>query len=454
MPVRRQTRKKKKKKIFLITGLILLVALCLGGVYLNRTLSAKDSGKLQMFTVERGTIETYKSFSATLNVENSETISNTEGVTTIKELYVKAGQTVNKGDTLIMLGTGKIYEASISGTVNEMRFKKGDYIWPNVTLVQISDLEHLEIQIQVDEYDVKKVEAGQKCFVTIVPLSLEIETVITHVNRMSASNGRVAYYPVTAKLEVPDSVLPGMTVSVRMADETAENVLILPVAAISFDEDEKPFVYRKNGENMQKIPVETGLSDGMQIEIRNGLSEGEQIYAPVLSEEEETPGILTKLLRQIFGTRKVFNEEKAVRGPRQIQEGRSGANPPGNGANGETGPKPQTEGTGTPETAPQGGRPEQAETTSERSRPENRPDSVQTDQSESGEDSSRSGNESTESGGQRRIRGTSEDRQNAGTVSSGSARSEQGTESNPEKGSSQRAGSGRGRNESAEENAQ
>ena len=224
-------RRKNKKKKKLLPLIILLAVLGLAGFALSRNLTGKEETKMQMFAVQRGTIETYKSFSATLNVENSETISNTEGVTTIKELYVKAGQLVRKGDPLVMLGNGKVFEASIAGTVNEMRFKKGDFIWPNVTLLQVCDLEHLEIQIQVDEYDVKKVEVGQKCYVTVVPLSMEIETVITHVNRMSASNGRVAYYPVTAKLEVPDSVLPGITVSVRMADERAENVLTLPLAA-------------------------------------------------------------------------------------------------------------------------------------------------------------------------------------------------------------------------------
>ena len=318
-------RRKNKKKKKLLPLIILLAVLGLAGFALSRNLTGKEETKMQMFAVQRGTIETYKSFSATLNVENSETISNTEGVTTIKELYVKAGQLVRKGDPLVMLGNGKVFEASIAGTVNEMRFKKGDFIWPNVTLVQVCDLEHLEIQIQVDEYDVKKVEVGQKCYVTVVPLSMEIETVITHVNRMSASNGRVAYYPVTAKLEVPDSVLPGMTVSVRMADERAENVLTLPLAALSFDEDGKPFVYGKDGDNMKTIVLETGLSDGMQIEIKSGVTEGEQVYAPVLGEEEETTGPLTRLLRQIFGTHAVYNEEKAVRGARD--SGRSGQMP-------------------------------------------------------------------------------------------------------------------------------
>ncbi|MBO5537232.1 MAG: efflux RND transporter periplasmic adaptor subunit [Clostridia bacterium] len=457
-------KNKKKKKIWLV---ILVLALCLAGFALSRNLTAKEGQKMRMVTVERGTIETYKSFSATLNVENSETISNTEGVTTIKELYVKAGQLVSKGDPLVMLGTGKVYEASIGGTVNEMRFKKGDFIWPNVTLVQVSDLEHLEVQIQVDEYDVKKVEVGQKCYVTIVPLSMEIETVITHVNRMSASNGRVAYYPVTAKLEVPDSVLPGMTVSVRMADDRAENVLTLPLAALSFDEDGKPFVYGKDGDNMKKIVLETGLSDGMQIEILSGVTEGEQVYTPVLDEEEETTGPLTRLLRQIFGTHSIYNEEKAVRGARD--SGRNGQRTgtetgngqmPGREEQGSSGPRQNSEqGQSTPSEASRAaGEPGQAGpavssgTGETRERPGTRGQELPVSQSE------------TEAGSAERTR--SENVTDTGSAERTRPENETDTGSaeriRPEKGSgqqtgntqSQRSGSGRQRNESAEESAQ
>lgn len=477
-------RKNKKKKRFL--PVILVLALCLAGFALSRSLTAKEGQKMRMVTVERGTIETYKSFSATLNVENSETISNTEGVTTIKELYVKAGQLVSKGDPLVMLGTGKVYEASISGTVNEMRFKKGDFIWPNVTLVQVSDLEHLEIQIQVDEYDVKKVEVGQKCYVTVVPLSMEFETVISNVNRMSASNGRVAYYPVRAKLEVPDSVLPGMTVSVRMADERAENVLTLPLAALSFDEDGKPFVYEQDGENMKKIPLETGLSDGMQIEIRSGVTEGEQVYVPVLGEEEETTGTLTRLLRQIFGTHSVYNEEKAARGTRD--NGRSGQsagtepvpggenqNVPGSrqnrengqtstpseasGAAGEPGQAADTSGTADSAKRPGTRRtessvsPNETDTgTAERSRPENG-----TDTGSAGRSRPKNGTDTGSAG-----RSRSENETDTGSAERSRPENETDTgtseRTRPEKGSGQPAsagsGNGRQRNENAEERAQ
>lgn len=320
----RQNGKRKKRRTFIPTIILLLIVLACG-LYIRHEYSQETAEEMVEYTVTRGTIKTYKSFSATLSVENSETFTNTEGVTMVKELYVTSGQEVQKGDSILTLGTGKTYEASMAGTVNEIRFKKGDFVWPNISLAQVCDLEHLIVQLQVDEYDIKKVELGQECVVTIIPLSMEFETVISHVNRMSASNGRVAYYPVTAKLTVPENVLPGMAVSVRLADETAENVLTLPMAAISFEDDE-PCVRKKTANGYEVQPVETGLSDGMQIEITSGLSEGETIYAPRKGSDEEETGFLTRLMRKVFGTRTVIQEEQ-TRGSRGGNRG--GAMPEG-----------------------------------------------------------------------------------------------------------------------------
>ena len=306
---------KKKKKTGWIVLLILILAAA--GVWVFKTkMTVKDEVPLVAYTVQRGTIETYKSFSATLNVRDSETITNTEGATMIKEIYVTADQEVKKGDNILTLGTGKTYEAGINGTVNEIRFRKGDYVWPNITLVRISDMTHLQVSIQVDEYDIQKVEVGQKCFVTVVPMNLEYETVISHVNRMSASNGRVAYYPVTADLDAPENVLPGMTVSVRMQDEIAENVLTLPCTALSFDENGTVSVKKPTENGYENVPITVGISDGMYIEIESGVSEGETVYAASVEATEEEVPFMTRLVRKLFGTRKVINEENSGRGNR------------------------------------------------------------------------------------------------------------------------------------------
>ena len=56
-----------------------------------------------------------------------------------------------------------------------------------------------------------------------------------------------------------------------------ENVLTLPESAIQF-EGEKTFVYViKDDGSYERRDVETGISDGVKIEIKEGLSAGEKV---------------------------------------------------------------------------------------------------------------------------------------------------------------------------------
>lgn len=305
-------QKKARRKGHLGKTLLTLLAAAVIGViawgYISPLLATGSETLYKSYSVEKGAVQTAKSFAASINVLNSETHNNEMEVTSIRTLYVKSGQKVKDGDKLFQLSTGKIYRAGIDGTVNDMRFGVGDWLWPRVQIIQISDLTHLEVSLQVDEYDVDKVSAGQKCTVRIVPLGIDFETEIKHVNRLSSSTGGVAYYEVTAELTVPENVLPGMTASVSIPDERAEDVLVLDMEALSFNAEKKPYVLVKNGEAYEQRLLETGLSDGMKVEIKSGLSEGETVYRSYEQEIEATGFTLSSLYKKIVGEKVIIND--------------------------------------------------------------------------------------------------------------------------------------------------
>ena len=92
----------------------------------------------------------------------------------------------------------------------------------------------------MDEYDVETVAAGQRCSVTVVSLGLTFETEIKHVDRVSASSGAVANYTVTADIDAPENVLPGMQATVTIPRESVTGVNLLPMEALTLTKMARP----------------------------------------------------------------------------------------------------------------------------------------------------------------------------------------------------------------------
>jgi multidrug resistance efflux pump len=75
--------------------------------------------------------------------------------------------------------------------------------------------------------------------------------------------------------DVDPRIVPGMKATVRVDGGEADGVLLVPVGAVTGG---KVWVHGKDGQDTQK-DVTTGRSDGKMIEIKQGLSEGDQVLA-------------------------------------------------------------------------------------------------------------------------------------------------------------------------------
>lgn len=318
-------QKPKKKGIvrFFRAVFILIVLAVIGLVgwnYLAPMLTTDSITLYNSYTVETGDIATEMSFSATLAVKKSETYTASE-MTRVKELYVTAGDEVFEGDPLALLTNGELFTSGIDGVVNEIRVSTGDWVRPNFYIVQVCDLVNLEVTMSVDEYDVKSLEVGQRCIVRIISLGLDFETTISHINRVSSSSGTLAYYTVACDLAVPAEVLPGMRATVIIQDQSVQDVSILSMEALAFDDEEQPYVLVKNtNEEYEQRYVTTGLSDGVNVEILSGLAAGDTVYAVSGTESIKAAFSLEELYTSLVGEKVVIN---AARG--QMPGGMGGA---------------------------------------------------------------------------------------------------------------------------------
>lgn len=132
---------------------------------------------------------------------------------------------------------------------------------------------------------------------------------IDSINYISASSGSVAYYTAAAYVDVPDGVYPGMQATISIPQSEAQNVVVLKLKAISFDETNQAYVLMQNPDGtMQKVSITTGVSNGNYVEITSGLQSGDVVY--VEAEVKEESGSLFEGLFNFGGTQPTMQNQR------------------------------------------------------------------------------------------------------------------------------------------------
>lgn len=269
---------KKRGKRLRWAVLLLLVALAAAGVLmLNR--QTKSAAYTEV-TATEGDLTTYYNFDGLVCAPSMQTITAAEAGT-VRTVYVQQNQQVRKGDRIYRLDGGETVKADMVGEVTGLFVKEGDVVTAGMTAAEIIDMDHLEVQLDVDEYDVKAVTPGTPVSVTILATDEQIDASVSALNKNGTASGDLSYYTVTVPVSGLSGAYPGMQVSAKVLREQAVGAVLLRLDAVQFDEYNKPFVYMASGEDEPaRVPVTVGMSDGITCEITSGLSAGDTVLKP------------------------------------------------------------------------------------------------------------------------------------------------------------------------------
>jgi multidrug efflux pump subunit AcrA (membrane-fusion protein) len=281
-------RKRMRKRIRKLVLWLILIALAVGAVslFVLPKLKAAATVTYDSYTTTRGSISNSMSFSGSIDVINDETLS-AEAAGTVRQIYVKEGDSVVAEQRLIRLSNGEILRASFDGEVNDVAVEDGDEVAANESLIEIVDFKNLQVSLRVDEYSMASVSVGQACDVTVTALNQTFESTITHINRIPSGGNSTSYYTVTAEFSGSEDVLPGMQVTVVIPEEEANNAVILSSDALSFGPTNNAYVLMKNdaGE-MEQVDVEIGVDNDNYVEIASGLDADVTVYKAVETQED------------------------------------------------------------------------------------------------------------------------------------------------------------------------
>ncbi len=193
--------------------------------------------------------------------------------------------------------------APLDGTVVSVPVKVGQTInaaMSTPTIVQVADLSKMEILIEISEGDVTHIKPGVKVtYAVLADLNNIYETTLQSIDpgltiltngeyTEVVSEDEAIYYYGRLLVPNPDGILRiGMTTQNVIYVDKADNVLTIPVLAVKGNNnDEYVEILTANG--VQTRHIKTGISDGLKIEIKEGLSEGEEIILAHMTSSEIT----------------------------------------------------------------------------------------------------------------------------------------------------------------------
>lgn len=167
-------------------------------------------------------------------------------------------------------------KAPISGRLNEIEAKIGDWMGVDKPVAQILQIGNVKVTVGIPESDVADVFDMEGADITIEALgnrSVKGKKVF-----LSRSPGNLArLYNLELVVPNPDGrILPGMFARVEIIKGIYEDAIVVPLYAVITKQDEK-FVYVEKDGRVEKRNVELGLISGWEILVINGLEAGDHL---------------------------------------------------------------------------------------------------------------------------------------------------------------------------------
>ena len=174
--------------------------------------------------------------------------------------------------------------APFAGIVVSVDADEGDSVSTVIKVVHLIDLSSMELEVEVDEIDIADVKLGQKAVIELDALpALQLEGEVSYISLLPEAQGGIITYAVTIDLDAPEvyGVKIGMSATADIIINERSNVLLVPSRAIKQDSQGNDIVEVMVNEEIQQRSVVTGISDGFEIEIIDGLSEGETVIVEI-----------------------------------------------------------------------------------------------------------------------------------------------------------------------------
>ncbi|MFQ5679171.1 MAG: efflux RND transporter periplasmic adaptor subunit [Gemmatimonadota bacterium] len=192
----------------------------------------------------------------------------------------------------VRLGTDRVetvIHSPIDGFVLEKMVEIGDPVVPLTTfqegtvLMTMAEMDELIFRGTVDEIDVGRLREGMGATLKIGALpDAEVSGSLTKISLKGREEENATIFPVEISVEPGRATVlrAGYSANADIIIERREDVLVVPERLLRFSGDSATVTVQLSGERTEERAIRTGLSDGILVEVLEGLEEGERVVEP------------------------------------------------------------------------------------------------------------------------------------------------------------------------------
>lgn len=196
-----------------------------------------------------------------------------------------------------------LIRSTITGLILDIPVKVGNSVIlantfnDGTTIATVANMNDLIFRGNIDETEVGRLSTGMTMKITIGALQdLKFDARLEYIAPKATDQNGANQFEIKAAVNLPSNatnIRSGYSANAEIVLAEAKNVLAVQESAIEFDGDDT-YVYVIKGEGdkqtYERRKVRTGISDGINIEIRSGVKPNERIRGPkMLATEKAEP---------------------------------------------------------------------------------------------------------------------------------------------------------------------
>ncbi|MBR5760613.1 MAG: efflux RND transporter periplasmic adaptor subunit [Lachnospiraceae bacterium] len=193
-----------------------------------------------------------------------------------QEIYDEASQKWNEFVSYI---DGTEVKSDYNGVITSVDLEEGDSLTTGATVVTLYDIDDVSMTVTIDEDNMTDIKVGSEANVSLIAYPDVIFTaVVSEISDATTDSSGNTTQDVTIVFTADVSgVYHGMTGEITFLTKDIEDVLYVSNRAIIRKGTKSYVKVKDNDGNIKTVEVVTGFSDGVNVEIKEGLFEGDTV---------------------------------------------------------------------------------------------------------------------------------------------------------------------------------